>query len=288
MSFGLSEVKKLVQDNSIAFPGLGLSFNPSRVAFEVFGISVYWYGVIIGIGFVLGLLYAMTRIKREGIKEDDFLLTLIISLPVSVICARIYYIVFYSSLYIVDGKFDLSRAISIRDGGLAIYGGVIGAFLCALIICKIKKISFLKIGDSVSISFLIGQGIGRWGNFINREAYGSVTDLPWRMEIYDMAASARICVHPTFLYESIWNLVGALLLHLYYKHKKFNGEILLMYIAWYGLGRMFIEGLRTDSLYFFNTDIRVSQALAAISLIVSVLIIIIVRIKKKKEFEGSI
>lgn len=269
-------------DNAIVFPGLGLSFNPSRVAFEIFGISVYWYGVIIGIGFILGLIYAMTRIKHEGIKEDDFLLALIISLPVSVICARAYYVIFYSSLYIVDGKFDFVRAISIRDGGLAIYGGVIGAFLCAFIICRIKKINFLKLSDSVSVSFLIGQGIGRWGNFINREAYGGITDLPWRMEIYDFAVGARICVHPTFLYESIWNLLGALFLHLYYKHKKFNGEILLMYIVWYGLGRMFIEGLRTDSLYFFDTGIRVSQAVAAISLVTAVVIIIIVRVKMKK------
>jgi len=272
----------LTINNSIDFPGLGLSFNPSRVAFEVFGVSVYWYGVIIGIGFILGLLYALTRIKREGIKDDDFLLVLIISLPVAVICARAYYVIFYSELYITDGKFDWMKAIAIRDGGLAIYGGVIGAFLTALIVCRLKKISFLKVADSVSVSFLIGQGIGRWGNFVNREAYGGVTDLPWRMEIYDFAAQARICVHPTFLYESIWNLVGALLIHLYYKKKKFNGEILLLYVAWYGLGRMIIEGMRTDSLYLFDTGIRVSQALAAVSLVAAVIIIVIARIKTKK------
>ncbi|MBQ1434492.1 MAG: prolipoprotein diacylglyceryl transferase [Clostridia bacterium] len=271
----------MTADNSIVFPGLGISVDPSRTAFEIFGFSVYWYGVIIGIGFILGLLYALSRVKWEKIKEDDFLLVLIISLPVSVICARAYYVIFYSSLYFTDGKFDFMRAISIRDGGLAIYGGVIGAFLCAFIICRIKKISFLKVSDCVAVSFLIGQGIGRWGNFFNREAYGEITTLPWRMEIYDIASHARVCVHPTFLYESVWNLAGALILHIYYKKKKFNGEILLLYIAWYGLGRMFIEGLRTDSLYLFDTGIRVSQALAAVSFVCAVVIIIIARIKTK-------
>ncbi len=276
-------------DNSIVFPGLGLSFDPPRAVDSIFGLQlyfpIYWYGILIGIGFLLGLFYALTRIKHEKISEDDFLLVLIVCLPVAVICARAYYVIFYRSLYIVDGRFDWGLAFSIRDGGLAIYGGVIGTFLCAYLMCRFKKLSFPKLADSVSVSFLIGQGIGRWGNFINREAYGAVCDLPWRMEIYDFESASRICVHPTFLYESIWNLLGAILLHLYYKHKKFDGEILLLYVAWYGFGRMMIEGIRADSLYLFSTGIRVSQLVAAVSFAAAVTIIAVIRIKNKRTTE---
>ncbi len=291
----------MTADNSIVFPGLGISVDPSRTAFEIFGFSVYWYGVIIGIGFILGLLYALSRVKWEKIKEDDFLLVLIISLPVSVICARAYYVIFYSSLYFTDGKFDFMRAISIRDGGLAIYGGVIGAFLCAFIICRIKKISFLKVSDCVAVSFLIGQGIGRWGNFFNREAFGAFTKSFIRMAIpVDYFANeetlndylesgiitnkmlmnpdivgkrtACISVYPTFLLEGLWCLALLIIILLYRRHKKFDGELSLFYIMGYGLGRFFIEGLRTDSLMIGS--MKVSQIVALVCFFGAMLLLV--------------
>ncbi len=271
----------MTADNSIVFPGLGISVDPSRTAFEIFGFSVYWYGVIIGIGFILGLLYALSRVKWEKIKEDDFLLVLIISLPVSVICARAYYVIFYSSLYFTDGKFDFMRAISIRDGGLAIYGGVIGAFLCAFIICRIKKISFLKVSDCVAVSFLIGQGIGRWGNFTNQEAFGTNTSMPWgmfsdkvkeylienRADLIEHGIEVDIFspVHPTFLYESIWCIAGFFIIYyIMRKHYRFAGQLILCYGVIYGLERAVVEGFRTDSLYLGDTNIRISQILSAV------------------------
>ena len=203
-----------------------------------------------------------------------------------IIGARLYYVIFYLDLYRnPDGSLDFQRMLRIWDGGLAIYGGIIVAILTLLVFCKIKKIPFLAFADVGSFGMLIGQLVGRWGNFVNVEAYGAPTDLPWRMGIYDTVNGVYqyMEVHPTFLYESLWNLVGFLLLALVVaKHRKFDGQIFLGYIAWYGLGRAWIEGLRTDSLYFFSTGLRVSQILALISFVLA-LAVMIVQLRRKHD-----
>ncbi len=264
--------------NHIAFPGLGLDLEISRVAFEVFGKPIYWYAIIIASGFLLAVFYGLKRSSEFSLSEDNIMNMLILAVPFAIIFARAYYVIFNFSEY-AD---DLVRVFYIWEGGIAIYGAIIGALLGAFIYCKVAKVSFFDMADIGALGLFIGQAVGRWGNFVNAEAYGGVTDVLWRMEVYDAAAKARICVHPTFLYESLWNALGFVLLHFYSKKRKFKGEIFLLYAAWYGLGRAFIEGMRQDSLYLFDTGIRVSQALAIIILIASVGILIYnyVRIKK--------
>lgn len=262
-------------NNPISFPRLGFSVNPSRVAFFLFGLDIYWYGVIIAIGFALAVTYALYRMRQEGIDEDKFFDVLLIATPVALICARLYYVLFEIEQY-----HSLRDVLDVRDGGLAIYGGILGAFITGTLVIRWRKLPLRKIFDIAGLSFMIGQCIGRWGNFVNREAYGGPTDLPWGMEIN--TPEGRMTVHPTFFYESVWNLVGFLLINRYYKHKKFDGELFLMYVAWYGLGRFFIEGMRTDSLYFFGTGLRVSQVLAGLSFVAAVALILSVRRRLRK------
>ena len=249
---------------TVSFPGLGLEFQLNRVAFHVGSWPVYWYGVIIAAGFLLAVMYCSHQAPKFGIRQDDIIDMLFFAVPLSIIGARVYYIIFYPELYRqADGSWDFGAMVRIWDGGLAIYGGVIMAVLTLLVFCKVRKIKFLAFADLGSFGLLIGQMIGRWGNFVNIEAHGGPTDLPWRMGIYQYVDGTRqyMEVHPTFLYESLWNLVGFLLLIQVAKRwRKFDGQIFLSYFAWYGIGRGFIEGLRTDSLYLFDTSIRVSQA----------------------------
>ena len=268
--------------NRIAFPGLGLDFEISRVAFEIFGKPIFWYAIIIATGFLLAVFYGLKRSSEFSLSEDNIMNMLVLAVPFAIIFARVYYVVFNFSEYAGDPI----RVLYIWEGGIAIYGAIIGAVIGALIYCRFAKVSFLDIADIGALGLLIGQAVGRWGNFVNAEAYGGVTDVLWRMELYDAAAGARICVHPTFLYESLWNALGFVLLHFYSKRKKFRGEIFLLYTAWYGLGRAFIEGMRQDSLYLFNTGIRVSQALAIIVLVASVGILIYNYVRKKTEVES--
>ena len=197
--------------------------------------------------------------------------------PVAVICARIYYCVFNWSEYAADPI----SCLKIWEGGIAIYGSLIGAVLMTIVYTRWKKIPLRPVLDLVSMGFVIGQFIGRWGNFINREAYGAVTDSFLRMGLEDAAGNVTY-YHPTFLYESLWNFVGFLFLHFYIKRRKYDGQIFTMYIAWYGLGRAFIEGLRTDSLYLFHTGIRVSQLLAAVSCLIAAAVLIY-RLSKKPD-----
>ena len=247
----------------IAFPGLGLEFQLNRVAFTVFGHPVYWYGVIIATGFLLAVLYCTRQAPKFGVKSDDFIDLLFFAVPISIVGARLYYIIFYLDYFRrPEGGLDFAQMVRIWDGGIAIYGAVIAAFLTAMVFCKVKKISFLALADVGVFGLLIGQCIGRWGNFVNAEAYGGETTLPWRMGIdgYVDGAWRYMEVHPTFLYESLWNLIGLVLLILVAKRwRKFDGQIMLGYFLWYGFGRGIIEGLRTDSLYLFGTGIRVSQ-----------------------------
>jgi len=259
----------------VNFPGLGLYFNINRVAFEIFGKEIYWYGIIIGTGLLLAVLFCVWEAKRVGLPEDTMVDIALIGTPSAIICARIYFVAWNWKDYAGN---PLS-AFAIWEGGIAIYGAIIGGVLAGYIYCRVKKISFVKVLDVGAFGLLIGQIIGRWGNFMNVEAFGSETNLPWRMEIYNKEVSRIMSVHPTFLYESLWNLVGFLLLFYYRKYKKFEGEVFLLYVTWYGLGRMWIEQLRVDSLPY-SASFKISQIVAVVTAIVG--IVLIVRNRKKR------
>lgn len=265
--------------NHIAFPGLGIEFDISRVAFEIFDRPIYWYAIIIASGFLLAVYYGMKRSREFSLTEDNITGMLIVAAPLAIVCARLYYVIFEFEQY----KDDLLSILYIWNGGIAIYGAIIGALIGVIIYCRFKKMKITKFLDIGALGLMIGQSVGRWGNFVNAEAYGGETDLLWRMEIYDAAARARICVHPTFLYESLWNALGFVILHFYSKRRKFNGEVFWLYVVWYGIGRAMIEGLRTDSLYFFGTGIRTSQALAIISALAAIVVIVYNYRKMKSE-----
>lgn len=261
--------------HQISFPGLHLSFSINRVAFEVFGIPVYWYGLLIATGVILAVLYGNFAAKREGLSQDDFFNMVLFSVPVAIICARLYYVMFSWEMY----RDDLFSILDIRSGGLAIYGGIIGICLVIFFYCKKKKLSIGMVLDVLAVGLLIGQAIGRWGNFMNGEAYGSATHLPWAMTIEKYGKMVAESVHPTFLYESLWNAVGIAVLLCYRKFCKFRGELFCGYLCWYGLGRVWIEGLRADSLYIGM--FRVSQLLAGATLLLGLGIILYQRSKIK-------
>ena len=265
---------------AITFPNLGISVNPSRVAFNVLGKDIYWYGIIIAAGFLLAVIYAMRRAPSFGLNEDNILDMLFVAVPLAIVCARLYYCIFYWDLY----RDNPIAILYVWEGGLAIYGGVIGAVIGVAIFCRVKKLPIGPLLDVGGLGLLIGQMIGRWGNFMNREAHGAVTDSFFKMGIADAAGNVTY-YQPTFLYESVWNLVGFVALHFYSKRRKFDGEVFLLYLAWYGLGRAWIEGLRTDSLYLFNTGIRVSQLLAALSCVAAIAVLIYVRVVRKPQPE---
>ena len=269
---------------AISFPGLGFEINPPQ-GFTLFGkASVQFYGLIIAIGLILAAVYGLRRAKQFGLKQDDVLDGVLWIVPVAVICARLYYVIFQWDIY----KDDPISILYIWKGGLAIYGGVIGAALCLILHCQIKKVSLGALLDLVALGFLIGQAIGRWGNFFNREAFGAETESFLRMGLYltaDGAFSSEMhYFHPTFLYESLWNIVGFVALHFLSKKRQYDGQIALGYLAWYGLGRTLIEGLRTDSLYIFKNwlgeTLRVSQLVAALSCAVAVAVLIIMAFRK--------
>ena len=259
--------------NRISFASLGLSFEVRRSLFSVFGVPVYTYGLLIALGVCLAFIYAAREVKKTDISQDDFLNMFIIGLPTAIVCARLYYCIFSWDAY----KDDLWQILNLRGGGLAIYGGVIGAALSVLIYCKVKKLSVGTVLDILAVGLLIGQAIGRWGNFVNGEAFGAQCNLPWAMTIVRGTRTIAESVHPTFLYESLWNMLGAGVLLLLKRKKVFEGELACCYMIWYGTGRMFIEGLRTDSLYF--GAFRVSQILSAV-LVVAGLVLIIKNYKK--------
>ncbi len=247
--------------NRISFPFLGLDFNINRAAFSVFGFEIYWYAIIITAGIAAGYFYAVWQGKKQGIKSETFSDILLIGIPSAVVCARGYYVLSKWDYY----SANIGEIFNLRGGGIAIYGAVIGAVVAVLIYCRIKKEKTLKIFDICSVSLLIGQAVGRWGNFVNAEAHGYETDLFLKMGIWSDKLDKFIYYHPTFLYESLWNIAGVAVLHLFSKKKKVDGQIFFMYIFWYGLGRFFIEGLRTDSLMAGN--FRISQVVALISVI---------------------
>ncbi len=247
--------------NNIAFPKLGLEFNINQVALDIplFG-GVRWYGIIIGLGIVLAYIYCGRLFKKEN--EDPQLLSdiLLCTLPTAIICARTYYVAFSWDNY----KDNLIDVFKIWEGGIAIYGGIIGAVIAALIVLKVKKANILKIFDICALGLLIGQAVGRWGNFVNAEAFGFYTG-----SILGMSINKAMCVHPTFLYESLWNLAGFFTLGKMHKNRPYNGFTFFGYLMWYGFGRFFIEGLRTDSLYIGN--FRISQMIALLSILIGII-----------------
>lgn len=267
-------------NETITFPmlGDGFSINPSKY-FSVFGLDIHWYGVIIAAGFILAVIYMMKRSSRYGLSEDNLLDMLLWTVPIGIIGARIYYVIFNFSIY----ANNLSAIYKIREGGLAIYGGIIFGAITVFVFCRVKKIHVGAAIDLCSFGVLIGQAVGRWGNFINREAYGAETSAFCRMGLTN-SAGTTIYVHPTFLYESLWNIIGFLLLSSFVKrgHRKFDGQIFLMYLVWYGIGRFWIESLRTDSLFLFSTGIRVSQLVALLSIVIGG-VILIIRLAKKPD-----
>ena len=276
--------------NTVSFPGLGLEFTLNRVAFTipVLDRPVYWYGVIITGGLILAVYLCMRWSKRFGITEDNIIDMMLFAVPAALVAIRVYYVAFNLDLYKrSDGSLNWKAILSYGDGGLAIYGAIISSAIVLLLFCRAKKLSFLAYADLGVHGLFIGQLIGRWGNFMNVEAFGSTTTLRWRMcgpsiaaymrensyvdqAGYDAILSGTLGVHPTFFYESAWNFVGLIMVYFLGKKRKFDGECFLFYFFWYGVGRAWIEGLRTDSLYLFGWElfgapIRVSQLFALLT-----------------------
>lgn len=260
----------------IGFPGLGIEpFEINPIATKIFGREIAWYGILISLAFIIGFFYSMWRGKKEGIKPDDMIDIALFSIPAAIVGARLYYVVFE-----IDNYHTFYDVIATWEGGLAVYGGIIFGIASAFLVSRYKKISFFNVMDSISPAIILGQAIGRWGNFTNAEAFGELTDLPWRMSIQGRNAGYNLIeVHPTFLYESLWNLIGFVILTLLFKKKKFNGEIFLMYVSWYGFGRMLVEGLRTDSLYL--GPVRISQILGGLCFVFGILLLIVMFIRQK-------
>jgi len=257
----------------VSFPGLGIGeFEMSRVAFSLFGKPIYWYGVIISFGVMVAFLHAYWRSKREKFKFDDLLDLAIYVVLFGVLGARLYYVL----TTLDSGKYKtIIDVFAIWDGGLAIYGGIIAGALAIVGVCLVKKKNVFPVLDMVGPGVMIAQAIGRWANFVNGEAYGYVVSESsplyfLRMGIVsDFTGKEMQYYHPTFLYESLWNVVGFVLITIFYNKKKFHGQNALAYLAWYGFGRMFIEGLRTDSLYIGNTGIRISQLVGALCFVIA-------------------
>ena len=261
---------------SISFPSLGLEFNPPK-GFSVGPLDIRFYGVIIACGLLLAVLYACRRSKEFGLTEDHIIDGVLWVTPFAIVCARIYYCVF-SWHEFADAPIS---ALYIWNGGIAIYGGVLGAIAGIIVFCKVKKLKIPAVLDVVLLGFLIGQAIGRWGNFFNREAFGAATDSFLRMGLFNKYTQTWEYYHPTFLYESLWNSAGFVLLHFLSKRRKYDGQIALGYAAWYGLGRTFIEGLRMDSLYWGS--FRVSQVLAAVTCFAAVVLLVVLHFRAEKK-----
>lgn len=283
----------------IAFPNLGIYLENVPRYFTVFGFEIYFYGVFIVIGMAAGFFLALHLAKATGQNPDTYWDFALIVIFVSVLGARIYYVIFEWDSF----KDDLLSIFNIRNGGLAIYGGVIAAFITLFIFCRIKKLNALLVGDTCMPGLILGQAIGRWGNFMNREVFGGYSNGLFSMQLPVAAVRDQtditaeiiahipeganyINVHPTFLYESVWNLFILALLLLYRRHKRFDGELCLLYLGGYGLGRFFIEGIRTDTLLIPGTSLPVSQVLAMAMLVFSVAADIAVRVRQRKKPEG--
>lgn len=281
----------------IAFPGLGIDmFSIDPVAIRLFGLEIRWYGLIIVMGILLAFSQAFYRSKREGFTKDDMLDLFIYTVLCGVVGARLYYVL--TSLEKYDNFWQFFQ---IWNGGIGIYGGIIGGCIGIFAVCKVKKKSFIRAFDMAAPAVMVGQIIGRWGNFCNGEAFGDSTkfeffgkvfetpnasSLPWMMQVNSYASDYEtVIAHPTFLYESLWNIIGLAIINSVYSKKKFDGQICLMYFAWYGFGRMFIEGLRADSLYVGG--IKISQLIGLLCAVFCTAAIIFILIKKKREIKNG-
>lgn len=265
---------KIMTDSPIRFPGLfgDWAFTGSSVAFHIGGKAIYWYGIIIALGVLAALWFCMKQRDNYGIAEDDLMDGVLWGIPLAIVGARLYYVLFYLDRFRkADGSFDWAESIAIWDGGLAIYGGVIAAVLVCVVLSKKRGFKLGALTDLIVMGLLIGQAVGRWGNFMNREAFGSATTLPWRMQLVT-DTGALVEVHPTFLYESLWNVVGLLLIvFIVAKGRRFDGENTWFYFLWYGIGRFWIEGLRTDSLMLVpSIGLRASQLVAGIAVVAGI------------------
>ena len=268
----------------VEFPGLGIEVNINPDAFSIGGYTIRWYGILIAVGFLLAFIYAMRSCKAMKIDQNRLVDVVIVGVILGIIGARLYYVLFYPGTTYRD---DPIKILYITEGGLAIYGGVIGGLLGASIMAKIRKVSIPAMLDVASLGFLIGQAIGRWGNFINQEAFGTKTDSFLRMQSEATLAEVGGAAHPCFLYESVWCILGFVLLHFFTrKARRYDGQTFLLYIIWYGVGRFFIEGIRTDSLIVFGT-IRVSQLLAAISVFAALILLFVFRNRTKLSGSGK-
>ena len=270
-----------LSSSKLAFPGLGIDeFTLDKVAFTIFGRDVAWYGLIITTGIILAFLYVYLRTKKDGLLFDDLIDIAFFTVIPAIICARLYYVIFYELEH--PGSYpDVHSVIAVWNGGLAIYGANIRGAISSYLVLKKKKVRIAKFFDALAPAVMIGQIIGRWGNFVNSEAYGSETTLPWRMGV--MEYGQMIYVHPTFIYESLWNLVGFILINLFAKKKKYDGQLFFAYISWYGFGRMLIEGLRTDSLMIGSSGIRVSQLIGFCCFIVGLFFFIYFAVKLRNK-----
>ena len=258
-----------MQYSVISFPSLGIEWDPAR-SISIGPLNIYLYGLLIATGLLLAVLYGCRRCRQFGLNEDTLTDGVLWVTPFAFLCARLYYCIFYWN----EGGYAANplSILYVWEGGLAIYGGVIGAIVGIIVFCKVKKISIGAVLDIVALGFLIGQTMGRWGNFFNREAFGAETDSFLRMGLYNTYTGMTEYHHPTFLYESLWNLAGFVALHFLSKKRQYDGQIALGYAAWYGLGRVFIEGLRTDSLYI--GAFRVSQLVAGASFVLAAAMLI--------------
>jgi len=260
--------------NTISFPGFNIGpFEIDPIAFSIFGRGIAWYGIFVTLGILGGIFYSFWRgQKSNGIIVDDMIDVAIFSIPAAIIGARVYYMIFSLSRF--NSFYD---AIAVWNGGLAVYGGIIFGFLAGFGVCKFKKLSVWKVFDTGAPAVMLGQIIGRWGNFTNAEAYGVKTGLPWGMSINEKAA-----VHPIFLYECLWNLLGFAIINLIYKKKKFDGQIFLMYAAWYGFGRMLIEGIRGEDTLMLGS-FRVSQVVGFLCFVAGTALIVLMASKYKTQ-----
>lgn len=292
----MQPVERITDPYKISFPFLNLDFTINPTAFTIFGVDIQWYGLIITFGLILAMIFCFSKMKKFGLDGDRAIDAVIGGIIGGIVGARAYFVIFQWDEY----KDNLSEIFNIRNGGLAIYGGVIGAVLVGGLICKIRKVKFLPMLDITTLGFLIGQGIGRWGNFVNQEAFGTNTDcflamtggtiqhdiingmayMDGDMYMNGLSMSENYGVHPCFLYESLWCLLGFIVLASFIKRRKFDGQLSLMYIAWYGAGRFVIEGLRTDSLMI--GQLRVSQVLAGVLACSAIVLLIVTAIQYKR------
>jgi phosphatidylglycerol:prolipoprotein diacylglycerol transferase len=277
---------------SVSFPALGLEFSLNRVAFTIGGFHIYWYGIIMAVAFLVGALYVFRRVRLFGLDSDRVFDVVFVAIVVGIVGARLYYVAFTWGGY--DGVVDI---FSTRSGGLAIYGGLMGAALAIIAMCKIRRVKLLPMLDLAVGGIILGQAIGRWANFINIEAFGSNTNLPWgmqssvitwylsnyreRLAAIGVSVDPNQPVHPTFLYESLWCALGFALIFWLAKRRRFDGQLSLVYLVWYGVGRFFIEGLRTDSLLMGN--VRISQIVALLCVLAAGITLLVIASKIRRE-----